>query len=24
MFVGTVKVDMVRYQGLKSRLNMVN
>jgi hypothetical protein len=24
MFVGTVKVDMVKYQGLKSRLNMVN
>lgn len=23
MFVGTVKVDMVKYQGLKSRLNMV-
>ena len=24
MFVGTVKIDMVRYQGLKSRLNMAN
>ena len=24
MFVGTVKVDMVKYQGLKSRLNMVS
>jgi len=24
MFVGTVKIDMVRYQGLKWRLNMVN
>ena len=23
MFVGTVKVDMVKYQGLKSRLNLV-
>ena len=24
MFVGTVKVDMVKYQGLKSRLNIVS
>jgi hypothetical protein len=24
MFVGSVKVDMCKYQGLKSRLNMVN
>jgi hypothetical protein len=24
MFVGSVKVDMVKYQGLKGRLNMVN
>jgi hypothetical protein len=24
MFVGTVKVDMVKYQGLKGRLNLVN
>ena len=24
MFVGTVKVDMVRYQGLRWKLNMVN
>jgi hypothetical protein len=23
MFVGTVKVDMVKYSGLKSPLNMV-